>query len=73
MLEKEAVDLIVCCYFSAAVSDSGPIQAVREVKVVDIGVNSFTLSWKKTPGASSYKISWVPFIGKGPDRDTQIL
>uniref|UniRef100_A0A3Q3W2S5 Fibronectin type-III domain-containing protein n=1 Tax=Mola mola TaxID=94237 RepID=A0A3Q3W2S5_MOLML len=48
---------------TAAVSDSGPIQAVREVKVVDIGVNSFTLSWKKTPGASSYKISWVPFIG----------
>ncbi|KAM9334648.1 uncharacterized protein col7a1l [Symphorus nematophorus] len=48
---------------TATVSDSGPIQAVREVKVVDIGVNSFTLSWKKTPGASGYKISWIPFLG----------
>uniref|UniRef100_A0A3Q0SLH9 Fibronectin type-III domain-containing protein n=1 Tax=Amphilophus citrinellus TaxID=61819 RepID=A0A3Q0SLH9_AMPCI len=45
------------------VSDSDPIQAVREVKVVDIGVNSFTLSWKKAPGASGYKISWIPFLG----------
>ncbi|XP_078021207.1 uncharacterized protein col7a1l isoform X2 [Epinephelus lanceolatus] len=48
---------------TAAVSDSQPIQAVREVKVVDIGVNSFTLSWRKTPGASGYKISWIPFLG----------
>ncbi|KAF3859195.1 hypothetical protein F7725_021594 [Dissostichus mawsoni] len=46
-----------------AVSDSQQIQAVREVKVVDIGVNSFTLSWKKTQGASGYKISWTPFMG----------
>uniref|UniRef100_A0A8C2Z979 Fibronectin type-III domain-containing protein n=1 Tax=Cyclopterus lumpus TaxID=8103 RepID=A0A8C2Z979_CYCLU len=42
---------------------SEPIQAVREVKVVDIGVNSFTLSWRKTPGASGYNISWIPFLG----------
>uniref|UniRef100_UPI0037E81BC1 collagen alpha-1(VII) chain n=1 Tax=Semicossyphus pulcher TaxID=241346 RepID=UPI0037E81BC1 len=48
---------------TAALSDSGPIQAVREVKVVDIGVNSFSLSWRKTPGASGYKISWIPFLG----------
>ncbi|XP_070848719.1 collagen alpha-1(VII) chain [Chaetodon trifascialis] len=48
---------------TAAVSDSGPIQAVKEVKVVDIGVNSFTLSWRKAPGASGYKISWIPFLG----------
>ncbi|XP_033989175.1 collagen alpha-1(VII) chain [Trematomus bernacchii] len=48
---------------TAAVSDSQQIQAVREVKVVDIGVNSFTLSWRKTQGASGYKISWTPFMG----------
>ncbi|XP_067438348.1 collagen alpha-1(VII) chain isoform X1 [Thunnus thynnus] len=48
---------------TATVSDSDPIQAVSEVKVVDIGVNSFTLSWRKTPGASGYKISWIPFLG----------
>ncbi|XP_034434681.1 collagen alpha-1(VII) chain [Hippoglossus hippoglossus] len=48
---------------TAAVSDSEPIQAVRKLKVVDIGVNFFTLSWSKTPGASGYKISWIPFLG----------
>ncbi|XP_028274896.1 collagen alpha-1(VII) chain [Parambassis ranga] len=48
---------------TAAVSETEPIQAVREVKVLDIGVNSFTLSWRKTSGASGYKISWIPFLG----------
>ncbi|KAG7222225.1 hypothetical protein INR49_016639 [Caranx melampygus] len=48
---------------TAAVSDSEQIQAVRGLKVVDIGVNFFILSWRKTPGASGYKISWIPFLG----------
>ncbi|XP_035466126.2 collagen alpha-1(VII) chain isoform X2 [Scophthalmus maximus] len=48
---------------TAAVSDSEPIQAVRGVKVGDIGVNFFTLSWNKAPRASGYKISWIPFLG----------
>uniref|UniRef100_A0A087X5X9 Fibronectin type-III domain-containing protein n=1 Tax=Poecilia formosa TaxID=48698 RepID=A0A087X5X9_POEFO len=48
---------------TSAVSESEPIQPVRELKVVDIGVNSFTLSWKKTPGVSGYKIYWIPFLG----------
>uniref|UniRef100_A0A3P8VIJ9 Fibronectin type-III domain-containing protein n=1 Tax=Cynoglossus semilaevis TaxID=244447 RepID=A0A3P8VIJ9_CYNSE len=48
---------------TATVSDSDPIPAVRGVKVVDIGINFFTLSWSKTPGASGYKITWVPFLG----------
>ncbi|XP_069556447.1 collagen alpha-1(VII) chain [Brachyistius frenatus] len=48
---------------TAAVSDSETIPAVRDVKVMDIGVNSFTLSWRKTPRASGYKISWIPFQG----------
>ncbi|XP_070785049.1 collagen alpha-1(VII) chain [Enoplosus armatus] len=48
---------------TAADSHSGPIQAVREVKVVDIGVNFFTLSWRKTQGASGYKVSWILFLG----------
>ncbi|XP_030006171.1 collagen alpha-1(VII) chain isoform X2 [Sphaeramia orbicularis] len=48
---------------TAAVSESEHIQAVKDVKVVDIGVNSFTLSWRKTPGTSGYKISWIPFLG----------
>ncbi len=56
--------------FSAALSDSEPIQAVTELKVVDIGVNSFSLSWRKTPRASGYKISWVPFLGKRQHTDT---
>uniref|UniRef100_A0A8C7Z0S6 Collagen alpha-1(VII) chain n=1 Tax=Oryzias sinensis TaxID=183150 RepID=A0A8C7Z0S6_9TELE len=56
------MNLIFCVYLSA-VSDSDPVEAVREVKVIDIGVNSFTLSWKKVPGVSGYKISWIPFLG----------
>lgn len=50
----------------AAVSGSGPIQTVRQVKIVDVGITSFTLSWKKTPGASGYKLSWIPFLGEKP-------
>ncbi|XP_071358384.1 collagen alpha-1(VII) chain isoform X2 [Trachinotus anak] len=50
-------------HLTAAASDSEQIQAVRGLKVVDIGVNFFTLSWRKTPGASGYKISWIPFLG----------
>ncbi|KAA0720982.1 Collagen alpha-1(XIV) chain [Triplophysa tibetana] len=48
---------------TAFISDSGVIEAVREVKVVDIGANSFTLGWRKTPGATGYKITWSPFHG----------
>ncbi|KAG7482201.1 hypothetical protein JOB18_015759 [Solea senegalensis] len=48
---------------TAAVSDSEPLKAVRGVKVVDIGVNFFTVSWNKTPGATGYKIYWIPFLG----------
>lgn len=53
-------------YFSAAVSDSELIQAVKGLKVVDIGVKSFTLAWKERPGTSGYKISWTPFLGEMP-------
>ncbi|KAM9823969.1 uncharacterized protein col7a1l [Neosynchiropus ocellatus] len=48
---------------TAAVSGSEPIQPVRDVKAVDIGVNFFTLSWKKSARASGYNISWVPVLG----------
>ncbi|XP_058841909.1 collagen alpha-1(VII) chain isoform X4 [Acipenser ruthenus] len=54
---------ITLSQYTASVRDSESIQTVRDLKVVDIGVNSFTLSWKKTPGVSEYKISWVPFNG----------
>ncbi|XP_072309727.1 collagen alpha-1(VII) chain [Eucyclogobius newberryi] len=57
---------------TAAVSDSDHIQAPREVKVVDIGVNFFTLSWKKTSRASGYKIFWTPFLG-GEEKSHTVL
>ncbi|EMP39426.1 Collagen alpha-1(XII) chain, partial [Chelonia mydas] len=44
-------------------TDSNPIQTVRDLQIVDIGVNSLKVSWKKTPGVTHYKISWVPFSG----------
>lgn len=50
---------------TAAVTETELIQVVREVKVVDIGVNFFKLAWRKTPGVSGYKISWSPFHGEG--------
>lgn len=51
-------------YIPAAVSDIGPVPRVKEVKVMDVGINSITLSWKHTPGAASgYKVSWIPFLG----------
>uniref|UniRef100_W5NF27 Collagen type VII alpha 1-like n=1 Tax=Lepisosteus oculatus TaxID=7918 RepID=W5NF27_LEPOC len=49
-------------------TDSELIQSVKDVKVVDIGVKSFKLSWKRTPGVSGYKISWVPFNVGGPEK-----
>lgn len=55
--------MLLLCYIPAAVSDIGPVPRVKEVKVVDVGINSITLSWKNTPGASGYKVSWIPFLG----------
>ncbi|XP_061768219.1 collagen alpha-1(VII) chain isoform X2 [Nerophis ophidion] len=43
--------------------ESEPLQAVKEVKVVNTGVDSVTLSWRTTAGASGYKISWIHFMG----------
>lgn len=52
-------------FVSAASSiDSEQIETVKELKVVDIGVNSFSLSWRRTPGVTGYKISWTPFNGR---------
>ncbi|XP_077566294.1 uncharacterized protein col7a1l [Stigmatopora nigra] len=48
---------------TAAASEFEPPQLVKEVKIVDTGVTSVTLSWKQTPGASGYKISWIHFTG----------
>ncbi|XP_030072564.1 collagen alpha-1(VII) chain-like [Microcaecilia unicolor] len=50
-------------------TDGNPIQIppVRELKIIDTGVNSLKLSWRRTPGIRSYRISWEPFTG-GPER-----
>ncbi|XP_018421701.1 PREDICTED: collagen alpha-1(VII) chain-like [Nanorana parkeri] len=46
-------------------TDSNPVQLlpVKDLQVIDTGVNTLKLSWKKTPGITHYKISWVPFAG----------
>ncbi|CAL8330584.1 unnamed protein product [Boreogadus saida] len=51
--------------FTAALSGSELIQTVREVKVVDIEVNSISLSWRATRGVTGYKVSWSHFQGGG--------
>nr|XP_047918612.1 collagen alpha-1(VII) chain-like isoform X3 [Anser cygnoides] len=48
---------------TASLADSNPIQAVQDLKITDTGVNSLKLSWKRLPGVTHYKISWVPFNG----------
>ncbi|XP_048875119.1 collagen alpha-1(VII) chain isoform X1 [Brienomyrus brachyistius] len=48
---------------TASLTDEEPIQMVKEVKVIDVGVNSFGLAWKKAPTVTGYKISWIPFLG----------
>ncbi|KAI4886170.1 hypothetical protein NFI96_033333 [Prochilodus magdalenae] len=48
---------------TASLTDSEQIETVREVKVVDIGMSSFTLAWRKTPGVTGYKVTWSPFHG----------
>ncbi|KAL6459618.1 hypothetical protein MHYP_G00313770 [Metynnis hypsauchen] len=48
---------------TASLTDSEQIETVREVKVVDIGMNSFTLAWRKTPRVTGYKVTWSPFHG----------
>lgn len=32
--------------------------------MVDVGINTFKLAWKKTPGVSGYKVSWSSFHGR---------
>ncbi|XP_044133070.1 LOW QUALITY PROTEIN: collagen alpha-1(VII) chain-like [Bufo gargarizans] len=46
-------------------TDSNPVQLlpVKGLQIIDTGVNNLKLSWKKTPGITHYKISWVPFDG----------
>uniref|UniRef100_A0A8B9V4D6 Collagen alpha-1(VII) chain n=1 Tax=Anas zonorhyncha TaxID=75864 RepID=A0A8B9V4D6_9AVES len=48
---------------TASLADSNPIQTVQDLKITDTGVNSLKLSWKRLPGVTHYKISWVPFSG----------
>ncbi|XP_034146016.1 collagen alpha-1(VII) chain isoform X2 [Esox lucius] len=56
---------------TASVTESELIQAVKEVKVVDVGVNSFKLAWRKTTGVTGYKITWTPF--HGGDEKSQLV
>ncbi|XP_040199257.1 collagen alpha-1(VII) chain-like isoform X5 [Rana temporaria] len=44
-------------------SSSVKLLPVKDLQVIDTGVNTLKLSWKKTPGITHYKISWVPFDG----------
>ncbi|XP_073510796.1 uncharacterized protein [Phyllobates terribilis] len=46
-------------------TDSNPVQLlpIKDLQIIDTGVNTLKLSWKKTPGITHYKISWVPFDG----------
>lgn len=51
-------------HLAAYSTDSQQVETLRELKVIDIGANTFTLSWRKTPGVTGYKIAWIPFAGE---------
>uniref|UniRef100_A0A3Q2XFT7 Fibronectin type-III domain-containing protein n=1 Tax=Hippocampus comes TaxID=109280 RepID=A0A3Q2XFT7_HIPCM len=57
---------------TAAALDSEPPQLVKEVRVVDTGVNSVTLSWKQTPGATGYKLS-MPLFHLGGEEKSHMV
>ncbi|KAM8820166.1 uncharacterized protein ACNFOS_001765 [Eudromia elegans] len=44
-------------------TDSNPVQTVRDLRLTDASMNSLKVSWMGLPGATHYKISWVPFSG----------
>ncbi|KAM8972144.1 uncharacterized protein RCH25_017764 [Pelodytes ibericus] len=46
-------------------TDANPVQVlpVRELQIIDTGVTTLKLSWKKTVGITHYRISWAPFDG----------
>ncbi|XP_059581725.1 collagen alpha-1(VII) chain isoform X12 [Alligator mississippiensis] len=48
---------------TASLTDSNPVQTLRDLRIINTGINSLKLSWKKTPGITHYKISWAPFGG----------
>ncbi|XP_072713238.1 uncharacterized protein [Ciconia boyciana] len=48
---------------TASLADSNPIQTVQDLRITDTGVNSLKLSWRRLPGVTHYKISWMPFNG----------
>ncbi|XP_064298255.1 collagen alpha-1(VII) chain-like isoform X5 [Phalacrocorax carbo] len=48
---------------TASLADSNPIQTVQELRITDTGINSLKVSWRRLPGVTHYKISWVPFNG----------
>ncbi|CAM4481589.1 unnamed protein product [Lepidochelys olivacea] len=63
MFNKSEGPEVTLTHRTASLADSNPIQTVRDLRIVDIGVNSLKVSWKRTPGVTHYKISWVPLSG----------
>ncbi|XP_030336058.1 collagen alpha-1(VII) chain-like isoform X5 [Strigops habroptila] len=48
---------------TASSGDFNPIRTIQDLRIIDTGINSLKLSWKRLPGVTHYKISWVPFNG----------
>ncbi|XP_009707117.1 PREDICTED: collagen alpha-1(XIV) chain-like, partial [Cariama cristata] len=48
---------------TASFADSNTIQTIQDLRITDTGINSLKLSWRRLPGVTHYKISWVPFDG----------
>ncbi|XP_053924775.1 LOW QUALITY PROTEIN: collagen alpha-1(VII) chain-like [Cuculus canorus] len=54
---------VTLTHYTASPADPNPTQIVQDLRITDAGVNSLKLSWKRLPGVTHYKISWVPVNG----------
>ncbi|XP_062436150.1 collagen alpha-1(VII) chain-like isoform X7 [Rhea pennata] len=54
---------VTLTHHTASLADSKLIQTVQDLRITDIGINSLKVSWRRLPGVTHYKISWVPFSG----------
>ncbi|XP_028941249.1 collagen alpha-1(VII) chain-like, partial [Antrostomus carolinensis] len=54
---------VTLTHHTASLADSNPTQTIQDLRIIDTGINTLKLSWRRLPGVTHYKISWVPVSG----------
>ncbi|XP_054255740.1 LOW QUALITY PROTEIN: collagen alpha-1(VII) chain-like [Indicator indicator] len=63
---------VTLTHHTASLTDSDPIQPIHDLRITDTGVNSLELAWRRLPGVTYYKMSWVPFDAPGGLETSQL-